>query len=154
VPHPRRTTQQNSIDDGPNTTPPNPNFAGPPLGLTPRPLPQAKPAEQLAVGEAVKTGPAERRRLLLPDNSVLYVDRNTAVRLDEDRRVVLDAGSVYVETETLANLPPGGATFFVKTPTREVSTSGTRFAVQSGDAGTDVLVTQGEVQVSDVEEPV
>jgi ferric-dicitrate binding protein FerR (iron transport regulator) len=154
----QRWRSVNPPNPGPSPSPsgqPGPNLFSQLGALTPRPQPPAKPAEKLAVGDTVKTGRAERRRLVLPDQSVLYVDRNTSVRLEADRTVRLDAGSVYIEAESEPQPLPGGeGTFFVSTPTRQVTATGTRFAVHADGDGTDVLVTQGAVQVSGVGEPV
>ena len=64
----------------------------PPEELTPRPRPEAPPAEKLAIGDSVETKAGEKRRFALPDGSVLYVNENTKVQprrrpaRDADRR--------------------------------------------------------------------
>jgi hypothetical protein len=117
-----------------------------PVGLVPRPRLAAPPAAPLAVGEGVKTGAGQRRRVALPDGSVAYLNQNTAVKLDAERRLKLSAGEVYLEVAPRA---PGGegATFTVQTPNRQVAALGTRFAVTAGTAGTGVVVAQGKVRV-------
>src|SRR5262249_39446860 len=99
-------------------------------------------------GTELATDPGERLRVLLPDESVLYVDQKTAVRLDADRSLSLTRGSVFVA------VAHRDAPFVVKTPKRHVKATGTRFAVRSGDAGADVLVTRGKVEVEGVAESV
>jgi tetratricopeptide (TPR) repeat protein len=109
--------------------------------------PTPPPAATLAVGASACTAAGERRRLTLPDGSVLYLNENTTVTLAAQRQLTLTAGEVYVE---VAPRPAGadGATFLVSTPNRQVTALGTKFAVTAGPAGTGVLVTQGKVQVS------
>src|SRR5947199_243937 len=84
---------------------------------------------RLAVGQEVGTRPGERRRLALPDGSVLYLNQDTRVHLEAPRRLALRAGTIFLE---VAPRPPDstGATFRVSTPARELTALGTRFAVQ------------------------
>src|SRR5438876_4749076 len=56
-------------------------------GLTPRPRPAAREMNALALGQSAETKAGERRRVALPDGSVLYVNQNTTVKLDDSRRV-------------------------------------------------------------------
>ncbi|MCY2954955.1 MAG: VIT domain-containing protein [Planctomycetota bacterium] len=120
-------------------------------GLTPRPRAQSPAAKTVAIGDSFQTKAAERRRIVLPDGSVLYVNQNTTAKLEADRRLSVSAGEVYVEVSPRsAGSASGTATFVVKTPSRTVSAMGTKFDVQVGSEGTGVLVTQGQVQVSDL----
>ncbi|OAI46640.1 hypothetical protein AYO44_11025 [Planctomycetaceae bacterium SCGC AG-212-F19] len=107
-------------------------------------------ATPVAVGEQVKTEAGQRKRLALPDGSILFVNEKTTVKLTADRRLKLDRGDIFIE---VAPKPQAGAegTFTVETPKRSVSALGTKFAVQADDAGTGVVVTQGKVKVSGVE---
>ncbi|HZY87780.1 MAG TPA: VIT domain-containing protein, partial [Gemmataceae bacterium] len=120
--------------------------------LTPRERPAAPALAKLEVGGTVRTGAGERRRLGLPDGSVLYVDQNTALRLDADRRATLERGAVFLEVAPQAP-EAGGTTFVVRTPDREVRAHGTRFEVQAGGPGTGVVVTQGRVSVGPPDTP-
>jgi ferric-dicitrate binding protein FerR (iron transport regulator) len=117
-------------------------------GLTPRPLPTAPPITKVAVGDTVQTKAGERSRVILADGSVLYVNQNTTVRLEAERRLQLSEGNVFVE---VAPRQPeaDGSTFLVQTPDRAVKAFGTKFEVQASKPGTEVLVTQGRVEVSD-----
>jgi ferric-dicitrate binding protein FerR (iron transport regulator)/predicted Zn-dependent protease len=115
--------------------------------LTPRELPAAPEAKKLAVGESVQTGAGQRQRRRLPDGSVVYIDQNTALRLDADRRATLERGTVFLEVAPQAP-EAGGTTFVVRTPDREVKAHGTRFEVKTGGPGTGVVVTQGRVGVT------
>jgi hypothetical protein len=120
--------------------------------LTPRPRPPAPAPEAVAVGATVQTGAGERRRVTLPDDSVLYLNENTTARVTADRHVALARGEVFVEVAPRAP-DSDGATFVVKTDRREVSALGTKFAVRAADAGTGVVVTQGKVRVNGLDRP-
>jgi tetratricopeptide (TPR) repeat protein len=102
------------------------------------------------LGETIRTAAGQKRRLRLPDGSVLSVNENTRVKLQESRRLVLEAGEVFVE---VTPRPASGenSRFVVRTPQREVTALGTRFAVRAGQKDTGVLVTQGKVKVSGLE---
>jgi hypothetical protein len=129
-----------------------PRAGTPPAGdvLTSRPRPADPAVEALAVGKAVRTGPTERRRLRLPDGSVLYVNRQTRLRVQARDRVILSAGEVFVEVAP----HKGPDLLTVKTPKREVKARGTKFALRAGPDGTSVLVAAGRVTVSGLDAPV
>ncbi|KPK78877.1 MAG: hypothetical protein AMJ81_14650 [Phycisphaerae bacterium SM23_33] len=116
-------------------------------GLTARPRPPAEPVQPVAVGSRIETQADQRRRVVLPDGSVLYVNRSTSLQVEAARHVRLAQGEVYVEVAPPKPDRPGG-TFTVSTATRTVSALGTRFAVRVDSTGTNVAVTQGEVGVS------
>src|SRR4051794_5170671 len=103
--------------------------------LTSRPLPPPVALKPLPVGEVVRTGTTQRRRTLLPDGSVLYINQQTRVRLAAPRRLKLDSGEVFVEVQQQPGNP-----FVIQTPRREVKSQGTRFAVRVGEQGTGVVV--------------
>jgi hypothetical protein len=121
--------------------------------LTPRPRVAPAAPQPAAVGSTLHTGTGECRRVGLADGSVLYLNQDTTVRVAAERQVTLTEGEVFVEV-TPRERTAGDATFVVKTPRRDVAALGTRFAVRAGDAGTGVLVTQGKVKVSGVDEVV
>jgi len=116
-------------------------------GLTPRPRPAVPPAPVLALGGSIQTKAGERRRLALPDGSVLYVNQDTTVKLDQERHLTLIAGEVFVEVRPMS-LVEGVGPFVVQTPKRELTAVGTKFAVRADAATTGVLVTQGYVVAS------
>jgi tetratricopeptide (TPR) repeat protein len=116
----------------------------PPDRLTPRPRPDAPAVAQLAVGQSLRTAAGERRRVGLPDGSIVYLNQKTEVKLDAERRLTLAAGEVFVEVAPR----PASERFVVKTPQREVVALGTKFDVSAVAAGTGVTVTQGQVRVS------
>jgi hypothetical protein len=121
--------------------------------LTPRRLPPEDLRPPLAVGEQRQTGANERQRVALPDGSVVYLNQNTNVRLDADRRLNVESGEVFVEVAPApgdSRPPLARSTFVVRTAQREVTALGTKFAVKVEPAGTSVVVTQGKVEVSGV----
>jgi ferric-dicitrate binding protein FerR (iron transport regulator)/tetratricopeptide (TPR) repeat protein len=124
---------------------------GSPDGLRPRPRPAADAVKPVAVGETLQTKAGERRRVSLPDGSVLYLNQNTELKVDETRRLTLSRGEVYIEVTPREKKDPSAA-FVVHTNQREVSALGTKFAVQAEPVGTGVVVTQGKVKVSGLAE--
>jgi ferric-dicitrate binding protein FerR (iron transport regulator)/tetratricopeptide (TPR) repeat protein len=138
----------------PGTKPPGKPGPGPQPGpmarasylLTPRALPAAPETPAVAVGEQIETRAGERRRVRLPDGSILYVNENTQVHLTGTRRARLEAGTVFVEVEPRSP-EQKQARFVVETPGGNVVALGTKFQVQSGQNLERVLVTQGKVQV-------
>jgi tetratricopeptide (TPR) repeat protein len=115
--------------------------------LRPWPRPSTRAAERVPVGKTVRTKAGERRRLLLPDGSTVYLNENTALAVETERQLNLTEGEIFVE---VAPRRPGSADarFLVRTPNREVVALGTKFDVRAGQAGTGVVVTQGKVRVS------
>src|SRR6516164_1236550 len=90
---------------------------GRPERLTSRPRPAVQPATETAVGAEIRTQIGQRRRILLPGGSILYVNQNTTVKLDAARRLTLSAGEVFVE----AAPQRGQDAFLVLTPKRAVT---------------------------------
>ena len=121
------------------------------IGMKPREKPADPKAKTLAVGETVVTVAGEKRRVILPDGSILYLNQNTNVELTSDRHLKLTAGDLFVEAVP-EGIAPGR--FIVDTPARSVTAMGTKFAVSAAKAGTGVIVTQGKVRVSDIADPV
>jgi hypothetical protein len=123
--------------------PAKPSPAATTAGL--KPQPRTEPAETpfLAPGATVRTEAGQRRRLLLPDGSVLYVNERTQLAFEAPRRLALSAGEVFVEVAPQGPENP----FIVRTARRAVTARGTKFAVRADQVGTGVLVTQGEVAV-------
>jgi tetratricopeptide (TPR) repeat protein len=113
------------------------------------PRPPVPPGEPLVPGQTVTTGAGERKRVVLPDNSVLYVNQNSVVYCDAARKITLTSGEVFVEVSPRSPTPEG--TFVVQTPKRAVTALGTKFAVRADESGTGVTVTQGKVKVSDLD---
>src|SRR5262249_2228994 len=114
--------------------------------LTARPRPAAPPAEPLAAGQTLQTRPGERRRTTRPDGTVLYLNQQTRVNLDAERRLTVDRGEV--DAEVAPQRSGGNSHFLIKAPQREVTALGTKLAVRAEGEKTGVLVTQGQVSVS------
>jgi hypothetical protein len=121
--------------------------------LSARRLSPPSPPQQLALGETVQTHNGQRRRLALPDGSVLFVNQNTEVKLSSKRQLELTRGEVFVEVSPRRR-GTDRAAFTVQTQDRSVSALGTKFAVQAGDAGTGVVVTQGKVKIQGLDDVV
>lgn len=117
--------------------------------LTPRPRPTLPATKPTSIGESIQTASGERRRITLLDGSVLYLNQNTKIKVEANRQVTLDAGEVFVDVAPREAMD-GQATFVVQTKNRAVSAWGTKFAVRADNVGTGVVVTQGKVQVSDL----
>lgn len=111
-------------------------------------------AEHIRVGDAVQTVAQERRRVTLPDGSILYVNESTSVTVASERRVVVDRGEVFVEVQSRKNSDDGREKFEIVTPSRTVTALGTKFGVSTEGQDADVLVTQGKVRVSGVKDVV
>src|SRR5438105_8587158 len=120
-----------------------------PDGLTARSRPSLPTPERLAAGAALQTRDGERRRVLLPDGTVLYVNQKTSLKVDAERRITLSSGEVYAEVAPRSE--PDGTPFVIKTAARDVAALGTRLDVRAEPAGTGVAVTQGQVKVSGVD---
>ncbi|MCH8923317.1 MAG: FecR domain-containing protein [Planctomycetes bacterium] len=124
-----------------------PDLGGRPF-ITAADRPEGAAPEKVRIGQEIHTQRGERRRVVLPDGSVLYIDDETKLRLDDERRVTLHVGRIFVNVspreESAAN---DAATFIVKTPDRQISALGTRFAVDVDEREDRVLVTQGKVKV-------
>lgn len=108
------------------------------------------PIRRVAVGDVIQTGRHERRRVHLPDGSVLYVNESTQVAVATDRRVNVDRGEVFVEVVPQLGKDDQRELFTVVTPARTVTALGTKFGVAASGEETNVLVTQGQVKVSGV----
>ncbi len=115
------------------------------------------PVHRVTLGETLSTGPREKRRVTLPDGSILSINEQTRVTVVARRRVKLLAGEVFVEVVPAGLLRPGDAIsandlFVVETPQRTVTALGTKFVVKAQGRATNVVVTQGTVRVSGVDE--
>src|SRR5205823_2626604 len=69
--------------------PPAADAADAPGLLTSRPLPPRPKGEPLPVPGEIRTGADQRYRALLPDGSVLFVNRSTTVELTEKDLITL-----------------------------------------------------------------
>src|SRR5262249_25929842 len=111
----------------------------------------AAPAvKRVPVGEELRTGSGQRRRVVLPDGSVVFLNQQTSATVTAERRLKLSRGEVLVE---VAAGKGEKNPFVVETTRREVSAVGTTFAVRANDKGAGVLVAHGRVKVSGLDEP-
>jgi tetratricopeptide (TPR) repeat protein len=111
--------------------------------------------ERVQIGQEIHTKRGERRRVVLPDGSVLYIDDETKLRLDDERRVTLSRGRIFLNVSPREeSAADDAATFIVNTPDRQVSALGTRFAVDVDEREDRVLVTQGKVKVEGLSEEI
>ncbi|MEK6260894.1 MAG: VIT domain-containing protein [Planctomycetota bacterium] len=106
--------------------------------------------QRVKPGETLTTGLREKRRVTLPDGSVLSINEQSRVTIVSERRVKLLAGEVFVEVVPCES----SERFVVETPHRTVTALGTKFVVKAQDRATNVVVTQGKVRVSGVDEAV
>src|SRR5262249_42473919 len=122
-----------------------------PERLTSRPRPSLPVDKPVSVGAEIRTGTGERRRVVLPDGAVLYVNQNTTLKLDQARQLSLTTGEILVDSaaQKQADRP-----LVIKTPQREVAGKKAKFAVRIGEKGTGVIVTRGQVTVSGLDAPV
>ena len=109
--------------------------------------------QRVQTGDTIQTGPREKRRITLPDGSMLSMNESSHVTVVGARRLNLVAGEVFVEVIP-ANFAPAGMAdrFVVETPQRSVTALGTKFVVKAEGQATNVIVTQGKVQVSGVDQ--
>jgi Ca-activated chloride channel family protein len=119
--------------------------------LKPRTKPEAPKTVAVAVGDKIETKAGEKRRVVLPDGSLLYVDQSTRLQLLGDRRINLGSGNIFIEA---IRAQSEAQQFLVETSQKSVKALGTKFAVSANDTGTGVLVTQGKVEVSGVEQKI
>jgi Tfp pilus assembly protein PilF len=119
--------------------------------LTSRPRPAAPQEKAAEVGDEVRTGATQRRRLRLADGTVVLVNRDTVVKVAGARRLQLTDGEVVV-----AAAPGRGedAAFVVVTPRRELTAQAGTFAIRTAKDGTGVVVARGRVSVNGLDEPV
>lgn len=97
----------------------------------------------------LRTGIGERRREVLADGSLLYLNAGSAVDVAFDgneRRILLHAGEILVETQP-DNVAGTARPFVVRTPHGRVRALGTRFVVRLYDGHSSVQVLQDAVEV-------
>jgi hypothetical protein len=114
--------------------------------LTSRPRKLPSTVAPLTPGTAIRTEAGQRRRVVLPGGSILFVDENSQVRLRTPHQLVQQAGEIFVE----AGAAPERETFALEvvTPSRVVRGSKADFGVRLDSAGARVLVTRGQAVVA------
>jgi hypothetical protein len=120
-----------------------------PQRLVSRSLPALSPEKPVSVGDTLSTKAGQRRRLLLPDRTVVFLQQGSTLHVKGAGRVNLSAGEAFFETSQ-GKLAPA---LVVQTPKREVRATASRFGVRIDDAGTTVLVATGRVSVGGIETP-
>ena len=116
--------------------------------------PKIREIAKVAIGDIIETKERERRRLSLPDGSILFMNENTTAKVESLRRLNVAAGEVFVEVCPKFDEKQNREFFFVNTPNRKLTAIGTKFAVKAAEDSTDLLVTQGKVKVDGVDETV
>ncbi len=115
-------------------------------------LAMTKPAPPVAwkveLGSKLTTMDRERKRVSLPDGSIVYLNENTSLEVAGDRKLIVTQGEVFVEVVP-QHLVESKTHFVVETPNRKITALGTKFVVKASKLDTDVLVTQGKVKISD-----
>ncbi|MFN4258861.1 MAG: FecR family protein [Gemmataceae bacterium] len=107
------------------------------------------PRSPLAVGQTLRTEAGQRLCGVLTDGSALYVNQHTILTVLDSRQLRLEQGEIFVAVAARPEAVP----FTVVTPQRTVTAVGTSFVVLVDDRGTGVAVTQGQVRISDLAEP-
>ena len=123
------------------------------LLMKPRPRPVTPEVAVATIGQRLITTAGVKRRAVLPDGSIVYLDQNTTAELVSERSVRLERGRIFVEAVS-ADREKGRGSFYVSTPRRKLEALGTRFAVTAEDATMSLLVTQGSVKVEGANQPV
>jgi ferric-dicitrate binding protein FerR (iron transport regulator) len=111
--------------------------------LASKPLPPRTP-KALAVGDEVQTRAGERRRLALPDGTLVLLNEQTTLKRTGERDLELSAGEVFVAA---------GSPLTVHAPRREVKAAAARFAVRTDGTASRVVAAAGSVSVSGLEAP-
>ncbi|HMF20444.1 MAG TPA: VIT domain-containing protein, partial [Gemmataceae bacterium] len=106
--------------------------------LTSRAVKSAQPAEAVAVGTEIVTQDI-RKRVVLPDGSTLFVDRESKVRVESGREIALLAGQLFLQTSS------DGKFADVGTPVGKFTGRDAHFAVRLDKGKVGVIVTRGHV---------
>ncbi len=109
------------------------------------------PAVGVATATSVDVRPAEARRLVLPDGSVVQLRGNSEVRPEftaTERRVRLVRGEAHFAVKKDPARP-----FLVEAQGAAVRAVGTAFNVQLSPTAIDVLVTEGVIALHDAASP-
>lgn len=113
-------------------------------GMQPRRRPDSAPLAQVKKGDTLTTKPGQRRLVQLSDGTKLFVNEKTEVEVGE-RQLTLHRGQLYLEVAPKDD----AAKFVVKSGNRELTATGTHFAVDANPVAAGVTVTQGKVAVKD-----
>src|SRR5262245_8874713 len=110
--------------------------------LTSRPCPEAPPAPRLAVGKEITTAAGQRRRVLLDNGTVLFVNESSRVQYSGPDALTLFAGEIYVE---VPHTTTPKDSFTINTPDRVIEGKPSPWAggVRVEDKGTRVMLIRG-----------
>jgi len=98
-------------------------------------------------GDRFVTGSGAHASLMLLGPSEIRLDADTSVRIESDRRIVLDRGRIYLD------IAKSRRWFKVETPMGAITVFGTRFSVEATSGKTVVVVEEGEVQLTHRDNP-
>lgn len=107
--------------------------------------PAAPATAPAVINQTITTGPGEKRREMLPDGSVVYMDQDTELKLVANRHIRLEQGRIYVTAVSALDDPTRGP-FLVKTDKRKIEAIGTNFEVTCTKTADTVLVGKGVVK--------
>ncbi len=119
-------------------------------GMQPRIRPAAPALPVLNDGQKLATKAGQRRLVQLADGTRLYVNEKTEVEVVAARHISLHAGQIYLEVAPQDK----ASSFVVKTTNRELTATGTHFAVAADPNAAGLVVTQGKVAVKGIEKEV
>jgi len=104
-----------------------------------------RPGTALTAGVSLSTDGAGRAALSLADGTSLRVDHDTRLTLTADARMRLDAGAVYVDTDTAGSTGDGVT---IVTPYATATDLGTQFEVRLADEAALIRVREGKVAIA------
>lgn len=110
---------------------------------------QLTPGFQLLRNDRITVMTGARLDLRMPDGSLMQIQGEAEIRLlSLNRRIALEQkkGSTYHSVVPSTNRQE----YSIQTPTAIASVRGTRFAVENGETGTVVRVTEGSVEATDI----
>ena len=96
--------------------------------------------------QGYRTSHGEQKEIGLPDGSIVHLNTDSALQVafsGIERGVVLSRGEAYFEVVK----EPGGRPFVVYSRGTQVRVVGTKFNVRARESGTDVIVSEGKVEV-------
>src|SRR5262249_56935586 len=118
-----------------------------PERLTSKPCPNiVTPSPSIKVGDAVETGPGQRRRVLLEGGVVLYINQNTKLKYIQGNHVAVTAGEVAVDVPRRPLGDGGAAVFGIGTPHKDFAGNDGLWAARVDDKGTTISVARGAVK--------
>jgi hypothetical protein len=108
--------------------------------LTSRAVKPFEAIEPIAAGTNIDTQ-GGRNRLMLPDGSLLFVDKGSKIKVESDSQIALLMGQLYVESSG-----KGNKVFHVESPVGQVSGTSANFAVRLDKGKLGIIVTRGQVK--------